>query len=225
MARKYWIETTLQGLSEDEIVDWFSKYILIFESNSKTRGIYLCGRFVKFSPQEYKFLKAVLELKKAKRGESLMKSIGAICNSKKYSLQDYSYIIAKNIKEKITKAFNKEKYMMTAEFEDIEYLKRAKKEDRIKALKESIAKREKLRLEKYKNKTYFVIPTSNSVYWFDLIINDTADNHNNKRLVSTISYTGYDDDMQEIDLNEYLDKLIYCKNGRFKALWPFASKY
>ena len=154
-----------------------------------------------------------------------MKSIGAICNSKKYSLQDYSYIIAKNIKEKITKAFNKEKYMMTAEFEDIEYLKRAKKEDRIKALKESIAKREKLRLEKYKNKTYFVIPTSNSVYWFDLIINDTADNHNNKRLVSTISYTGYDDDMQEIDLNEYLDKLIYCKNGRFKALWPFASKY
>ena len=104
------------------------------------------------------------------------------------------------------------------------FLKRAKKEDRIKALKESIAKREKLRLEKYKNKTYFVIPTSNSVYWFDLIINDTADNHNNKRLVSTISYTGYDDDMQEIDLNEYLDKLIYCKNGRFKALWPFASK-
>ena len=224
MARKYWLETTLEGLSEDEIVDLFSKYILIFESNSKTRGIYLCGRFVKLSPQEYKFLKAVLELKKAKRGESIMKSIGAVCHSEKNNLQDYSYVVVKNIKEKIIKAFNKEKYMMTAELEDIEDLKRAKKKERIQALKDSLAKREKLRLEKYKNKTYFVIPTSNSVYWFDPIIKDTTEN-DNKRLVSIISYTGYDDDMQEVDLNDYLDKLIHCKNGRFKALWPFASKY
>lgn len=224
MARKYWLETTLEGLSESEILDLFAKYILIFESNSKTRGIYLCGRFVKLSPQEYKFLKAVLELKKAKRGESIMKSIGAVCHSEKNNLQDYSYVVVKNIKEKITKAFNKEKYMMTAELEEIEDLKRAKKKERIQTLKDSLAKREKLRLEKYKNKTYFVIPTSNSVYWFDSIIKDTTEN-NNTELVSTISYTGYDDDMQEVDLNDYLDKLIYCKNGRFKALWPFASKY
>ena len=41
MARKYWIETTLQGLSEDEIVDLFSKYILILRVIVKQEG-FIC---------------------------------------------------------------------------------------------------------------------------------------------------------------------------------------
>lgn len=221
MTKKYWIETTLQDLSESEIDALFSKYIIIFERNRKTRGIYLFTIFVKLSPQEYKFLKAVLNLKKGKRGEDILMSIGAVCGSKKYSLQDYSYTIANKIKKKILKEFNKVKYLSEDEYINRQNLKKEKRKKNINALKKNIRKQEKSRLEKYKNKTYYTIPSEENVDWFKLI--DSKNLKEND--APSITEINYGDGTQEIDLTEYLDNLIYCKDGKFKALWPFAKKY
>lgn len=221
MAKEYWIETTLQGLFDSEIEDLFLKYIIIFESNRKTRGIYLFTSFVKLSPQEYKFLKAILNLKKGKRGEDILMSIGAVCCSKKYSLQDYSYTIANKIKKKILKEFNKAKYISEDEYIARQNLKKEKEKKNINSLKKTIRKQEKSRLEKYKNKTYHTIPSEENVDWFKLL--DSKNLKEND--VPGVTEINYGDGTQEIDLTEYLDNLIYCKDGKFKALWPFAKKY
>lgn len=76
-------------------------------------------------------------------------------------------------------------------------------------------------MEKYKNKTYYTILSEENVDWFKLI--DSKNLKEND--APSITEINYGDGTQEIDLTEYLDNLIYCKDGKFKALWPFAKKY
>lgn len=215
-----WIEKDISNMDDWQLLELFSQNILVLDS--KNNSIYLFSTYVKLSPQEYKFLHKILKQNGRKiTAKDLMESIGAKCDSTNSTFEDYSYAIENSIKSKIIKAFNKRKNLSEKEFEELQALKKAKKKGNNLFLKEKLKKREQARLIKYKNKTYYAIPALEDVDWLltpnDNINNDDRDTQN----ISTIDYGDY---IQEIDLSEYLKRLIYCKNKSYKAFWPFSVK-
>lgn len=215
-----WIEKDISNMDDWQLLELFSQNILVLDS--KNNSIYLFSTYVKLSPQEYKFLHKILKQNGRKiTAKDLMESIGAKCDSTNSTFEDYSYAIENSIKNKITKVFNKRKNLLTEEFKELQALKKAKKKERILFLKEKLKNREQARLIKYKNKTYYAIPDLEDVDWLltpnDNINNDDRDTQN----ICTINYGDY---TQEIDLSEYLKRLIYCKNKSYKAFWPFSVK-
>ncbi len=215
-----WIEKDISNMDDWQLLELFSQNILVLDS--KNNSIYLFSTYVKLSPQEYKFLHKILKQNGRKiTAKDLMESIGAKCDSTNSTFEDYSYAIENSIKNKITKVFNKRKNLLAEEFKELQALKKAKKKERILFLKEKLKNREQARLIKYKNKTYYAIPDLEDVDWLltpnDNINNDDRDTQN----ICTINYGDY---TQEIDLSEYLKRLIYCKNKSYKAFWPFSVK-
>lgn len=215
-----WIEKDISNMDDWQLLELFSQNILVLDS--KNNSIYLFSTYVKLSPQEYKFLHKILKQNGRKiTAKDLMESIGAKCDSTNSTFEDYSYAIENSIKNKITKVFNKRKNLLAEEFKELQALKKAKKKERILFLKEKLKNREQARLIKYKNKTYYAIPDLEDVDWLltpnDNINNDDRDTQN----ICTINYGVY---TQEIDLSEYLKRLIYCKNKSYKAFWPFSVK-
>lgn len=215
-----WIEKDISNMDDWQLLELFSQNILVLDS--KNNSIYLFSTYVKLSPQEYKFLHKILKQNGRKiTAKDLMESISAKCDSTNSTFEDYSYAIENSIKNKITKVFNKRKNLLAEEFKELQALKKAKKKERILFLKEKLKNREQARLIKYKNKTYYAIPDLEDVDWLltpnDNINNDDRDTQN----ICTINYGDY---TQEIDLSEYLKRLIYCKNKSYKAFWPFSVK-
>lgn len=215
-----WIEKDISNMDDWQLLELFSQNILVLDS--RNNSIYLFSTYVKLSPQEYKFLHKILKQNGRKiTAKDLMESIGAKCDSTNSTFEDYSYAIENSIKNKITKVFNKRKNLLAEEFKELQALKKAKKKERILFLKEKLKNREQARLIKYKNKTYYAIPDLEDVDWLltpnDNINNDDRDTQN----ICTINYGDY---TQEIDLSEYLKRLIYCKNKSYKAFWPFSVK-
>ena len=215
-----WIEKDISNMDDWQLLELFSQNILVLDS--KNNSIYLFSTYVKLSPQEYKFLHKILKQNGRKiTAKDLMESIGAKCDSTNSTFEDYSYAIENSIKNKITKVFNKRKNLLAEEFKELQALKKAKKKERILFLKEKLKNREQARLIKYKNKTYYAIPDLEDVDW---LLTPNEDINNDDRDTQNICTINYGDYTQEIDLSEYLKRLIYCKNKSYKAFWPFSVK-